>query len=543
MQIFSDPTMLEARKLSAQAQLNPAGKIWTWLSVLMGVLTLIVMASIWIGANFEAPPPDKSQEKLTAAHVEIQANASKLEALLAPEQELTAELIDQIKTFEKPLTDFGQMAAMGLRLSPESQDTQTWPGKINTILDAIKIVSESQESIGNYFRLRDVTFGLFNPKGPVNPKQLVEGSASRAFYKSTMDWTTLVVMPMATPAVAPSPAPVPTSGLGSTATKLTWATLSKGQPIWHDINLQLDALEAEAKQTEDPARAKIAKEILTELEKHDGLQSIRKADDAWSKLLATQERLKASLNSLPPEPQVILPSPPLHWSLLAFPGSSNQGVMLGLCLVLLSMVFQIAGAFVRSNHLRATLSSWLTVTQKLELAVSAVDEPLVNAVQRIEALSAELRPILDKLKNIQLSLNEPASLQPKFMESQAWNVALRTQAELEKDVNLIREKLLDIHLQFCRGQAHENLVYDLTSITDAVQTVSNTAQDLERSITSLRDNLQQVETAGLALTEKTGSQNIVPEQAKVDLVSVAQALNQLADQIKQNDGPSNGHTF
>jgi chromosome segregation ATPase len=207
------------------------------------------------------------------------------------------------------------------------------------------------------------------------------------------------------------------------------------------------------------------------------------------------------------------------------------------------MVFQIAGAFARSNHLRATLSSWLTVTQKLELAVSAVDEPLVNAVQRIEALSAELRPILDKLKNIQLSLNEPASLQPKFMESQAWNVALRTQAELEKDVNLIREKLLDIHLQFCRGQAHENLVYDLTSITDAVQTVSNTAQDLERSITSLRDNLQQVETAGLALTEKTGSQNIVPEQAKVDLVSVAQALNQLADQIKQNDGPSNGHTF
>jgi hypothetical protein len=406
MQISSDPTMLEARKLSAQAQLNPAGKIWTWLSVLVGMLTLIVLASIWIGANFEAPPPDKSQEKLTAAHAEIQATASKLEALLASEQELTAELIDQIKTFEKPLTDFGQMAAMGLRLSPESQDTQTWPGKINTILDGIKIVSESQESIGNYFRLRDTTVGLFNPKGPVNPKQLVEGSASHAFYKSTMDWTTLLLLPMATPTVAPSPAPVPTSGLGSASTKLTWANLSKGQPIWHDINFQLDALDAEAKQTEDPARAKIAKEILTELEKHDGLQSIRKADDSWSKLLATQERLKAALNSLPPEPQVILPSPPWHWSLLAFPGSSNQGVLLSLCLVLWGMVFHIAGAFARSNHLRATLSRCLTVTQKLEQAVRDVGEPLVNAVQRIDALSAELRPILDELKKIQLSLHE-----------------------------------------------------------------------------------------------------------------------------------------
>ena len=522
--------MLEARKLSAQVQLDPAGKIWTWLSFLVGLFTLMVLASIWIGANFEAPPPDQSQEKMTAAHAEIQTSASNLEALLAPEQELTVELLDQIKAFDKPLTDFGQLAAVGLRLSAESQDTQTWPGKINAILDDIKIVSDSQESIGNYFRLRDAMVGLFKPKGPVNPKQLVEGSAARAFYTATMDWSLVTLLSTASPAVAPSPAPVAATGIGAAPPKLTWAALVKGQPIWREINGQLDALEAEAKQTEDAAKAKIAKEILTGLDKNEGLQNIRKADDAWSKLVAAQERLKVALSSLPPEPKVILNSPPWHWSRLAFPGTDNQGLLLGLCLVLVGMVTLLAGAIARRNHLRALSSKWLTVTQQLESAVRAVDVPLVNAVQRIDALSSEFGPVLDKLKMIQQSLSEPADSPPKTMEAQAWSAALRIQAELESDLNLIREKLLNIHLQFCSGQTHENLVYDLAFTTEAVQTVFNTARDLGRSIALLNDNLQQVEAAGDGqdIELLMGQVNGLRNNAK----RIAQTLQELSSRLQ-----------
>ena len=79
------------------------------------------------------------------------------------------------------------------------------------------------------------------------------------------------------------------------------------------------------------------------------------------------------------------------------------------------------------------------------------------------------------------------------MEAQAWNAVMRMQSELESDLNLLREKMLNIHLQFCSGQTHENLVYDLAFTTEAIQTVFNTARDLGRSVALLKDNLQQLE--------------------------------------------------
>jgi uncharacterized protein YoxC len=149
----------------------------------------------------------------------------------------------------------------------------------------------------------------------------------------------------------------------------------------------------------------------------------------------------------------------------------------------------------RRNHLNALSERWLSVTQELEAAIRTVDAPLANAVQRTEALSAEFGPILEKLKSLQLALSTPTESPPKTMEAQAWNSALRMQSELESDLNLLREKLLNIHLQFCNGQTHENLVYDLAFTTEAVQTVFNTARDLGRSVALLKDNLQQVEVA------------------------------------------------
>jgi hypothetical protein len=109
-------------------------------------------------------------------------------------------------------------------------------------------------------------------------------------------------------------------------------------------------------------------------------------------------------------------------------------------------------------------------------------------------MSGDLSPILDKLKVMQQSLKQPVESPAKTMEAQAWHALLRMQTEIESDLNLLREKLLNIHLQFCSGQTHENLVYDLAFTTEAIQTVCGTAKDLGRSVAVLKDNLQQVET-------------------------------------------------
>ena len=79
--------MLEARKLSAQVNQDLRGGVWSWLLLLIWVTTLALMVSVWMGANFETPPPDKSQEKMTGAHAKVLEVVSRLSTSVAPEQE------------------------------------------------------------------------------------------------------------------------------------------------------------------------------------------------------------------------------------------------------------------------------------------------------------------------------------------------------------------------------------------------------------------------------------------------------------------------
>ena len=484
--------MLEARKLTAQVKQDQVGRIWSWLSGLICFLTLAVLSSIWIGLNFQAPPPDKSQEKMTLAHAQALSTVTQLTALLAPDQELTQDLFQQLGGFSAPLTEFAQMVATATRTSSDSADTQSWPGKVNAMVGDLSVLSEGQASLGDYFTLRNTLMGLYKPKGTLNPKQMAEASAARGFYTASLDWVNVTVLPVVLPAANAglTGASVP---LATVVPKLTWAHLAKGQPIWREINTQLDALDSEAKQSEDPIRAKIAKETLAMLAKNDSLEAIRKADDAWSKMMAAQERLKTATSQLPAEPQVILAPPPWDWSRLAFPGSSAQGLLLCIGLLMLSLLVNGVAYVVRRNHLSALSERWLKVTRQLESAVRTVDAPLATAVQRIDAMSIEFGPVLDKLKIMQQALSTPTESPAKTMEAQAWNALLRMQTEIESDLNLLREKLLNIHLQFCNGQTHENLVYELSFTTEAIQTVCGTAKDLGRSVAVLKDNLLQVE--------------------------------------------------
>jgi uncharacterized protein YoxC len=61
---------------------------------------------------------------------------------------------------------------------------------------------------------------------------------------------------------------------------------------------------------------------------------------------------------------------------------------------------------------------------------------------------------------------------------------------------LLREKLLNIHLQFCSGASHENLVYDLAFTAEGIQTVLTTASDLGRSFALLKEHLHQTDAVG-----------------------------------------------
>ncbi len=490
--------MLEARKLSAQVQQDLGGRIWSAVIAIIWLATLAVVASIWIGTHFEAPPADKSQEKLSESHAKVLAAITTLSTSLNPDQELNTELFEQLSALQAPLLEFGQLSATGLRLAPDSKDTQTWPGKVNSLLDDLKILNESKEAVLNYSPLRDALMGLYKPKGPINPKQLVEGSSARGFYKALIEWRQ-AGLPTEAPGNAPANVPTnasTTTALSNSTAPLTWSVLNKSQTHWRDINVQMDALELDAKQAEDARVATVAKEWVALLSKNDLMQSVRISGDAWSRVNQAHERLVAAVQQLPPAPKAIVTPPPFHWSQLAFPGTVSQGWLACLSLMTLAMLTTVAGHWTRRRQLKAWSKQWLNVTQQLEASVRSVDAPLTQAIARMEVLSNEFALVMEKLKAMQQAITSPADAPPKSPEEQAWIAASRMQLELESDLNLLREKLLNIHFQFCSGETHENLVYDLAFTTEAIQTVFVTARDLGRSVALLKDSSQQNDEQG-----------------------------------------------
>jgi len=484
--ILSGAVMLEARKLSDQLQQDQNAKMWSWLMLAVWLLTVALLVSVWVGLEFEKPPADQSQQKMTQAHTQVLNTVGLLKASVSPEQEISAAFFDQVASLNAPLLDYAQMAAVGLRIPVDTKDAQSWPGQINLWLDDLKTVNNSKEALFSYATLREALIAVYKAKGSFGQKQLSQSAPASGFYVALEQWIKATSAESSTSTQTSKPSPF-------ISAQLSAAVLAKGQASWRELGIQMDALEVDAKQAEDPVRAKVAKDLVALLSKNDLMPNMRKADDAWAQFLLAQERLRTATAQLLPEPQVVIDQPAWHVSRLAFPGTSSQGLMASFCAMLLALAVMLAGHFARRQHLRVMSQQWLMVTQQLESSVRSVDAPLAGAISRMDALSTEFALVTDKLKQMQLALMTPVDAPPQTLDEQAWDVATRMQRELESDLNLLREKLLNIHLQFCSGQTHENLVYDLAFTTEAIQTVFTTARDLGRSVALLKDSLTQAE--------------------------------------------------
>jgi hypothetical protein len=482
--------MLEARKLSDQLQQDQNAKLWSWLTLAVWLLTVALLVSVWVGLEFEKPPADQSQQKMTQAHTQVLNTVGLLKASVSPELEISAAFFDQVASLNAPLLDYAQMAAVGLRIPVDTKDAQSWPGQINLWLDDLKTVSNSKEDLLSYATLREALIAVYKAKGSFGQKQLLQSAPASGFYVALEQWIKATSAESSTSTSTSTQTSKPSPFISA---QFSAAVLAKGQASWRELGIQMDALEVDAKQAEDPVRAKVAKDLVALLSKNDLMPNMRKADDAWAQFLLAQERLRTATAQLLPEPQVVIDQPAWHVSRLAFPGTSSQGLMASFCAMLLTLAVMLASHFARRQHLRVMSQQWLMVTQQLESAVRSVDAPLAGAIGRMDALSTEFALVTDKLKQMQLALMTPVDAPPQTLDEQAWDVATRMQRELESDLNLLREKLLNIHLQFCSGQTHENLVYDLAFTTEAIQTVFTTARDLGRSVALLKDSLTQAE--------------------------------------------------
>ena len=488
--------MLEGRKLSLEMQRDSNSRVWTTLSLLIGISCVLLLASLWIGLTIAPPAPDKSQDNMAQAHAKVLEGVEKLKSGLAADQAVTPELFAEMAAWIPVLDGFAQASAKATQTQADSRDAQIWPGRANLILDDLNTLILAKEPTLNLMRTRDSLSALYKPKGPISPQASAPLSAFREFNAGVADWVKLTT-PNASPNASSSASAISAKS-PATSVPITWSFVAGSKTPVRQINAQLDALEGEAKLSDsaNAAQAKAAQTLLTALNANNLMQSIRSTDEQMSKLWTAQERLLASLEQLPPVPKVIVAPPPFSWSQLAFPGNAAEGLMGAMALLIIGLSVLLATHISGQQHLKLMSQKWLSLTQQLENTLRDVTQPLATSIAQQEELIAEFNRLLEQSKLLQQTMNTPIESPEKSLEDQAWRAAARMQSDLESELMLLREKLLNIHLQFCSGATHENLVYDLAFTAEGIQTVLTTASDLGRSFALLKEHLHQTDAVG-----------------------------------------------
>ena len=475
--------MLEGRKLSLEMQRDSNSRVWTILSVLISTACVLLLASLWIGLAVQPPAPDQSQDNMAQAHANVVEGVARLKTGLATDQTVSTALFAEFTELVSVLDAFSQASAKATKAPADSRDPQIWPGRANLILDDLNTLILAKEPALHFLRTRDALAALYKPKGAISPQASAPLTAYREFNTAVAEWIKLSPPAATTKPAADSP-------------PLTWGLLVNSKAPWRRINAQMEALEGEAKLTDNAIQSKAAQLLSSALNANNLMPSIRSTDEQMNKVWVAYERLLPLLEQLPPVPKAVIAPAPFSWSQLAFPGNAEEGLMGAMALLVIGLSVLLAAHIARQQHLRLLSQKWLSLTQQLENTLREVTHPLATSVNQQEELITEFNRLLEQSKLLQQTMNTPLETPQKSLEDQAWRTTARMQADLESELMLLREKLLNIHLQFCSGATHENLVYDLAFTAEGIQTVLTTASDLGRSFAILKEHLQQTVAIG-----------------------------------------------
>jgi hypothetical protein len=472
--------MLEVRKLSLELERDANGRFWTSLSLGVWTLAVLLLVSVWLGLAIEPEPANHAQEKMSQEHTQLLSLLEQTKSALATDQDVLA--LSPLQATIDPLLAFAQSVSVATQADKDSRDPAVWSGRANLIADDFNALVQGKDTLAHYQQLKTDLALVFKPKGPINHANFAPTSAAKEFHAAALEWAKQGASPEAS------------------ATKLSWGMLQGGKAAWRQLNAQLDALETEAKLVDDKAQAlpqaKAAQALLAAMAKADLLDAVRTTDEALPKILQAFERLQTSLDNLPSEPQVILPPAQFSWRQLAYPGTTLEGLNACLAMMLMGGALLVAAQLARRHHMKLLSVRFVQVAKQLEAAVRSMDGPLAQAVSKLDVLSADFVPMLDKLHDMQQAQQTPSDTPHKTLEEQAWATAVRMQQDLEADLSMLRDKLLNIHLQFCSGQPQENLVYDLAFTTEGLQTILLNAKDLARSFAMLKESLSPESISG-----------------------------------------------
>jgi hypothetical protein len=108
-----------------------------------------------------------------------------------------------------------------------------------------------------------------------------------------------------------------------------------------------------------------------------------------------------------------------------------------------------------------------------------------------------------------------------------WLGVRKLQQDIQQDVQLIREKLLQFHVQFSQGGSHENLTYDLAYVVQGLESV-------EAMISTL---MQQLDLMGKQPWDQdVMALPVLSEQWRVQVLAFKRQLKAMRKEIEEVEG-------
>ena len=187
----------------------------------------------------------------------------------------------------------------------------------------------------------------------------------------------------------------------------------------------------------------------------------------FTQIRLAKDRLSVSLHDLPPAPPPEV-TPAKIWQWMIFPGPLSQGLEWLTAATALLLVMLLWQYLAFRKGMRNLAHEWSHWSIRQEVKIRKTSPGLQGIQQSMTKMSEEMDMLADRfLMAAQSVSSQTAEDEPEL----PWSGVRKLQQDIQQDVRLTREKLLNLNVQFCSGVGHESLIYDMTFIAQALETV------------------------------------------------------------------------
>jgi hypothetical protein len=453
--------MLETRRLSEKTrQYATWGKLH-WLPAGLVFFALLFCLSLYVSLSW--PQSERHQTQKLKQQQDVQAALEQLTQFLQADRAIDDAMVQAIKIQLVPLLKYRDAQNPKSEINPV-RDPQTFTGRINLIVDDLRIIQTAPALISKQGQLSQE---LSATKVAMVAKKYPEGSAAKAFQWAAQNWLDAY---KAFPADA----------------SRTWAQLEHDKSLWQHMMTQLGAVELDLKSPDETLRKQATKDVWGLLDASGRLAVLRQTDVMYAQVLLAKDRLTISLKHLPAPPPPEETSARI-WQWLVFPGSYAHGLMWLGGALLLTLIAQIFHQLGHRQGMQKLSEDWLAWSARHEMQIRKTSPVLVSLQEALEKMSDGLDALADRLSQAGQAARAQKDEEQSLL---SWQGVDKLKQDIFQDVQLTREKLLNVHTQFCSGATRENLIYDMAYIAQALETVESSVQALNRHLDLLNKRSQ-----------------------------------------------------